>query len=260
MRPWTLRRIATRTLGNPTRIPFGFVRRPARSTTAPVGPALGAAATRRAMNRRDADLGAGRDPSGAALPRGADDLPAMRMLAAGGGGRRPHGGGWTRCRGGLLHEALRRCLTQRGERQRRVHGVSHQGSEGALLRAAGCGQRGEHLFAKLEPRADGNRTLRAPESGPPAPFGSTPSVPRGVSASDLAVAQREPKVDQMSTLVRIFSSTASVNSVVPAWPPRSIVFTPPAVVSRTPSYTAREARSAPSWPLPPAYCSSAPQA
>src|SRR3954469_19687597 len=40
MRPWTLRRIATRTLENPGRIPFGFVRRPARSTTAPVGPDL----------------------------------------------------------------------------------------------------------------------------------------------------------------------------------------------------------------------------
>src|SRR5688500_11853730 len=40
MRPWTLRRIATRTLENPRRIPFGFVRRPARSTTTPVGPII----------------------------------------------------------------------------------------------------------------------------------------------------------------------------------------------------------------------------
>src|SRR4051812_33256240 len=40
MRPWTLRRIATRTLENPRRIPFGFVRRPARSTTTPVGPIM----------------------------------------------------------------------------------------------------------------------------------------------------------------------------------------------------------------------------
>src|SRR5215207_4968673 len=40
MRPWTLRRIATRTLGNPRRIPVGFVRRPTRSTTTPVGPDL----------------------------------------------------------------------------------------------------------------------------------------------------------------------------------------------------------------------------
>ena len=48
-----------------------------------------------------------------------------------------------------------------------------------------------------------------------------------------AAAQREPRVDQMSTLVRIFSTTASVNSEVEAWPPRSSVLTPPAVVSST---------------------------
>ena len=76
-------------------------------------------------------------------------------VAAGARGRRLR-----RCRGGLLHEALRRCLTQRGERQRRVHGVAHQCSEGALLRAAGCGQRGEHVFGKLRPRSDGNRKIR----------------------------------------------------------------------------------------------------
>ena len=39
----------------------------------------------------------------------------------------------------------------------------------------------------------------------------------------------------MSTLVRTFSTTASVNSVVVAWPPRSIVLVPVAVVSSTPS-------------------------
>ena len=44
----------------------------------------------------------------------------------------------------------------------------------------------------------------------------------------------------MSTLVPTFSTTASVNSVVVESPPRSIVFTPPATVSSTPSYTARE--------------------
>ena len=38
-------------------------------------------------------------------------------------------------------------------------------------------------------------------------------------------------VDQISTFVRTFSITASVNSTVPALPPRSIVLTPPAVVS-----------------------------
>ena len=41
----------------------------------------------------------------------------------------------------------------------------------------------------------------------------------------------EPSDDQISTFVLIFSTTASVNSVVVAWPPRSKVFTPPAVVS-----------------------------
>jgi hypothetical protein len=40
MRPWTLRRIATRTPRKYVRIPFGFVRRPTRSTTTPVGPDL----------------------------------------------------------------------------------------------------------------------------------------------------------------------------------------------------------------------------
>src|SRR5262245_4331558 len=39
-RPWTLRRIATRALGNTVVFPSGFVRRPARSTTTPVGPDL----------------------------------------------------------------------------------------------------------------------------------------------------------------------------------------------------------------------------
>src|ERR671930_220226 len=39
-RPWTHRRIATRTLGNTFVFPSGFVRRPARSTAVPVGPVL----------------------------------------------------------------------------------------------------------------------------------------------------------------------------------------------------------------------------
>ena len=41
--------------------------------------------------------------------------------------------------------------------------------------------------------------------------------------------------DQISIFVLIFSSTASVNSVVVAWPPRSNVLMPPAVVSSVPS-------------------------
>jgi hypothetical protein len=112
-------------------------------------PALWAVAPCRAMNRRDADLCAGRRHSWAAPARGATDLPAMRVLGAGGGGRLPLESGGRRCRGGLLIEALRRCLTQRCERQRRVHGVAHQRCERALLRAAGIGQRGEHVFGNL---------------------------------------------------------------------------------------------------------------
>ena len=116
----------------------------------------------RAMNRRDADLCAGRDPSGAAPARSATDLPAMRVLGRGGGGR-PLGIGRRRRRrrpGGCLRR--RRCLTQRRERQRRVDGATHQLSEGALGRAAG-GQRGEHVFGKLRVRSDGTgvRTFRA---------------------------------------------------------------------------------------------------
>ena len=45
----------------------------------------------------------------------------------------------------------------------------------------------------------------------------------------------EPSVDQISTLVRTFSTTASVNSVVVECPPRSTVFIPVAVVSSTDS-------------------------
>ena len=48
-------------------------------------------------------------------------------------------------------------------------------------------------------------------------------------------AQRPPNDAHTSTLVRTFSITASVNSVVVAWPPRSTVLTPVAVVSNTPS-------------------------
>ena len=48
-------------------------------------------------------------------------------------------------------------------------------------------------------------------------------------------AARAYNEDQISILVRTFSITASVNSVVPAWPPRSTVRVPAAVVSRVPS-------------------------
>jgi hypothetical protein len=52
---------------------------------------------------------------------------------------------------------------------------------------------------------------------------------------DLAGACQDPSEDQTSSLVAIRSMTASVNSVVPAWPPRSGVLMPAATVSSTPS-------------------------
>ena len=45
----------------------------------------------------------------------------------------------------------------------------------------------------------------------------------------------DPSVDQISTLVRTFSTTASVNSVVVECPPRSTVLVPVATVSSTDS-------------------------
>jgi hypothetical protein len=46
---------------------------------------------------------------------------------------------------------------------------------------------------------------------------------------------RDPIEDQISSFVRTRSITSSVNSVVPAWPPRSGVFLPEATVSKAPS-------------------------
>ena len=53
-----------------------------------------------------------------------------------------------------------------------------------------------------------------------------------------AAAERHAEVDYQPVLIDatyagLISGAASVNSVVPAWPPRSIVLTPPAVVSST---------------------------
>jgi hypothetical protein len=45
----------------------------------------------------------------------------------------------------------------------------------------------------------------------------------------------DPIEDQISSFLRTRSITASVNSAVPAWPPRSGVFLPDATVSRAPS-------------------------
>ena len=78
----------------------------------------------------------------------------------------------------------------------------------------------------VAPGGEGLGALRARPTGAAA-------APWAGSGGGLAAASREPSEDQISTLVRIFSTTASVNSVVVACPPRSIVFTPPAAVSRT---------------------------
>src|SRR5437763_2361700 len=63
--------------------------------------------------------------------------------------------------------------------------------------------------------------------------GIAPSEPR---ARDY---RPDPSDDHTSILVRIRATTSSVNSVVPAWPPRSVVLTPAPTVSSAASYTAR---------------------
>src|SRR4051794_2755513 len=118
------------------------------------------------MNRRDAGLRPRRDPSGAAPWRGATDLPAVRVLAAARGGwDLPLDGDGTLSRG-LRDEALRRCLTQRGELQRRVYGATHQLAKRALMRAARCGQRGEHVFGKLRWGSDGSTEFPTSRTDP----------------------------------------------------------------------------------------------
>jgi hypothetical protein len=79
---------------------------------------------------------------------------------------------------------------------------------------------GEQLAIK--PRHD-----RARRHGRPLYPAAPPPAPQGERGPQT----EEPSDDQISTFVRTFSTTASVNSVVVAWPPRSNVLTPPAVVS-----------------------------
>ncbi len=52
---------------------------------------------------------------------------------------------------------------------------------------------------------------------------------------ELRTQAAEPNEDQTSSLVPTRSMTASVNSVVPAWPPRSGVLVPEPTVSRADS-------------------------
>src|SRR5919199_2652171 len=97
--------------------------------------------------RRDADLGPRRDRSRPAPSGVTTEWPAVRVHARGGGGL-PAG-----------IPLGNRCLAQRRERRGRVHSLTHQLAERALLRAA-CGRRGEHVFGRLRRPSDGMRTLR----------------------------------------------------------------------------------------------------
>jgi hypothetical protein len=95
-------------------------------------------------------------------------------------------------------------------------------------RATGAGERVLRAPAKRATGA-GERVLRASAKRAT----RVSQAPRGGRPATGRPAQRCPRESQMSTLVRTLSITASVNSVVVAWPPRSIVLTPPAVVSST---------------------------
>lgn len=72
----------------------------------------------------------------------------------------------------------------------------------------------EHMFDSLRSRSDG-----------------IPGHPRDGRKSHAA----DPSEDHTSSFVRTRSITVSVNSVVPACPPRSGVFTPEAIASSTAS-------------------------
>jgi len=209
----------------------------------------------RAMNRRAAGLRAWADGAAAALCVLTRDLPTVRVSGGGGGRSR------RTCRrrpGSRLRRAcgIEGCLAQRRELECRSHGTTHKLAERASCRSGGR-QRGEHVFVKLGMGADGTGAGVAE----PAPgFGSRTRKMRARTATEVAdcparrldprrgyrgavrpaaplpaplrrARQDEPSDDQISSFVLIFSTTASVNSVVVACPPRSNVFVPPAVVS-----------------------------
>ena len=85
----------------------------------------------------------------------------------------------------------------------------------------------EHGAAGDQPLRD--RARRRDDPGRPAC--ALPAPQDAARARARPRARDRHSVDQISTFVRTFSITASVNSTVPALPPRSIVLTPPAVVS-----------------------------
>jgi hypothetical protein len=117
--------------------------RPARPPRAGAGGRGVSGAPCRAMNRRDADLGARADhPWPARAQVMTVQLSAMRVLVHGGGRRLAP---WWRGE---------RCLTQGRELDGRSYGLAHLLAERALLRATG-GHRGEHVFGNLCASPDG---------------------------------------------------------------------------------------------------------
>ncbi len=183
---WRARRVdvrrpvrhATRTDGVASRRAVGLKRspRPGRTISPPRADrrrARESGLPRRAMNRRGADLGPRRDRPWTAPWAVMTELPAVRVLARGGGRGR------------------RGCLTQGDELQGRIHGPAHQRSERALLRSA-VGHRGEHVFGNLRRASDGNtRKVRDPEAGKRGSHAPERN-PRGQSAIDLAGPRAAP--------------------------------------------------------------------
>lgn len=83
----------------------------------------------------------------------------------------------------------------------------------------------EHMFGRLSGRSDGTGLAQGILQGSKKSPGNYGFLRMGGIYSE----------DQISSFVRTRSTTASVNSVVPAWPPRSGVLVPEATVSRADS-------------------------
>lgn len=115
----------------------------------------------------------------------------------------------------------------------RVERIGEHVVDEAQQRIEGPGESLEHMFASVRIGSDGrwvaqgnlhrSRSCRGRRAatGP----GEAPRQPRA------ALWERPYSDDQISSFVRTRSITASVNSVVPAWPPRSGVLVPEAIVS-----------------------------
>ena len=111
--------------------------------------------------------------------------------------------------------------------------------------AARCAPGGGGGGGRPRPRAQDRRGSRRPANEGHASGGlaggtyvrkTTPTVGRNAPMTlRSSRAAHDPSDDHTSSLVRIRSRTASVNSVVPAWPPRSGVLVPAAIVSNVPS-------------------------